>query len=61
MATKMYIARCQWCGKTGGSSYGTSTGGAPTIQPHVSGKCQSNPSGNTHMPLVGIWDDNILQ
>ena len=54
MATKMYIARCQWCGKTGGTCSGTSTGGAPTIQPHVSGNCPSNPSGNTsHAPR---WD-----
>ena len=54
MATKMYIARCQWCGKTGGSAGGTSTGGAPTSQPHVSGNCPSNPSGNTsHAPR---WD-----
>ena len=54
MASQMYIARCQWCGKTGGSGVGTSTGGAPTAQPHVSGNCPSNPSGNTsHAPR---WD-----
>ena len=51
MASKMYIARCQWCGKTGTSAQGTSTGGAPTHQPNVQGKCPSSPSGNgTHAP-----------
>ncbi|EHL10558.1 hypothetical protein [Peptoanaerobacter stomatis] len=51
MAVKIYIARCQWCGKTGNTSSGTSTGGAPINQPSVPGKCPSSPSGNgTHAP-----------
>lgn len=46
-----YIARCQWCGKTGGRCFGTPTGGAPYTTPVVPGPCPSNPSGSkTHAP-----------
>ena len=61
MAIIYYIARCQWCGKTGTRTSGTSTGGAPRSQPNVSGKCQSSPNG-FHAPRMDQdWYGNIIK
>ena len=54
MASQMYIARCQWCGKTGGSSSGTSTGGPQPFNHTYQESVKAIQAEIPHMPLVGI-------
>lgn len=52
----LYRARCQWCGRVGGTAYGTPTGGAPNQTPYIPDTCKSHPSGKPNMPHAPKWE-----
>lgn len=52
----LYRARCQWCGRVGGTAYGTPTGGAPNQTPYIPDTCKSHPSGKPNMSHTPKWE-----
>jgi hypothetical protein len=51
-----WIARCQYCGKTGGSGSSSKPDIQPTSTPQVPGKCPSHPSGKSDANHAPKWD-----
>lgn len=53
---KYWIARCQYCGKTGSTGPSSASGGAPLYSPQIPGKCPSHPSGTAMANHAPRWE-----
>ena len=51
-----WIARCQYCGKTGNPGGSSKPDVPPISTPIVSGNCPSHPSGKKDAKHAGKWE-----
>ena len=53
----IWIARCQYCGKTGNTGTNSKQGAKPAGTPMVAGKCPSHPSGKKDANHAPSWEE----